>query len=105
MTQPRVVEPEIVIDNDLARVVRWTLAPGTAIGPHRHPLPYIVVPVVGGTITFVDDAGARPVELVAAQPVFRPAGIEHDVQNRSDGTAVFVEVEIREPGSAGDLVG
>jgi quercetin dioxygenase-like cupin family protein len=94
-----------VIDNDLTRVARWTLDPGTAIGPHRHLLPYIVVPVVGGTLTFVDETGARQVELVPAQAVFRPAGVEHDVQNRSDARVTFVEVEIRSGGGEPDGIG
>jgi quercetin dioxygenase-like cupin family protein len=93
----RVVQPIVEIDNELTRTVRWTLEPGTAIGHHRHPLPYIVVPVVGGTLTFSDAAGDRAVELVPARPAFRPAGVEHDVSNRSDQTVEFVEVEIREP--------
>jgi quercetin dioxygenase-like cupin family protein len=97
--EPRVVQPSVEIDNDLTRTVRWTLAPGTAIGHHRHPLPYIVVPIVGGTLTFSDAQGDRAVELVPGRPTFRPMGIEHDVSNRSDRTVDFVEVEIRERAS------
>jgi quercetin dioxygenase-like cupin family protein len=93
----RVVQPIVEIDNDLTRTVRWTLEPGTAIGHHRHALPYIVIPVVGGTLTFSDDTGDRDVELVPARPAFRPAGVEHNVSNRSDRTVEFVEVEIRDP--------
>jgi quercetin dioxygenase-like cupin family protein len=94
----RIVEPVVEIDNDLTRTVRWTLDPDTTIGPHRHPLPYIVVPINGGTLTFTDGDGARPVRLEPGRPTFRPAGIEHNVSNLSDAPVVFVEVEIRGPG-------
>jgi quercetin dioxygenase-like cupin family protein len=93
----RVVEPIVEIDNELTRTARWTLEPGTAIGHHRHAHPYIVVPVIGGTLTFSDAGGDRLVVLMPARPVFRPAGIEHDVSNRSDRLVEFVEVEIRDP--------
>jgi quercetin dioxygenase-like cupin family protein len=92
----RVVQPSVEIDNELTRTVRWTLEPGTAIGHHRHQLPYIVIPVVGGTLTFSDAAGDRAVELAPGRPTFRPAGVEHDVSNRTDQTIEFVEVEIRQ---------
>jgi len=47
----RVVQPVVEIDNEHTRTVRWTLEPGTSIGHHRHQLPYIVVPIVAGTLT------------------------------------------------------
>lgn len=93
--EPRVVQPEVAIDNHETRTVRWILEPGTAIGWHRHPLPYVVVPVVGGTLTFSDGNASRAVPLQAGEPQFRPAGVEHDVANLSDATVVLVEVEIR----------
>jgi quercetin dioxygenase-like cupin family protein len=93
----RVVQPVVEIDNELTRTVRWTLEPETAIGHHRHLLAYLVIPIVGGTLTFSDAAGDRAVELVPGRPAFRPAGVEHNVSNRSDRTIEFVEVEIRDP--------
>lgn len=92
----RIVEPTVVIDNEHTRTVRWTLDPGTSIGYHRHPLPYIVIPVVGGTLTFIDATSSRSVSIVAGEPQFRPAGVEHDVANRSEQPVMFVEVEIRD---------
>jgi beta-alanine degradation protein BauB len=100
--EPRVVEPEVQVDNDETRVVRWTLAPGTAIGHHRHELPYLVVPVIGGTLTFTRDGNDTPVELVPGEAQFRPAGIEHDVANRSTATVAFIEVEFKSRPGQGD---
>ena len=93
--EPRVVAPAVEIDDELTRTVRWTLEPGTSIGQHRHPLPYIVVPVTSGTLTFSDAATSRQVEFVAGQPMARPAGVEHNVTNLSAATVVFVEIEIK----------
>lgn len=86
---------EVLVDNEHTRTVRWTLEPGSAIGRHVHPLPYVVVPLVAGTLTFSDDAGDREVPLAPGTAVYRPAGVDHDVANRSDATVDFIEVEVR----------
>jgi quercetin dioxygenase-like cupin family protein len=92
---PAIVTPEVLLDNDDTRTVRWTLAPDTAIGRHLHPLPYVVVPLVGGTLTFSDDTGDREVTLTPGTAIHRPAGIDHDVSNRSGATVDFIELEIK----------
>jgi quercetin dioxygenase-like cupin family protein len=92
------VAPQVLLDNEDTRTVRWTLEPGTAIGRHVHPLPYVVVPLVAGTLTFSDDAGDREVMLAPGSAVHRPAGIDHDVSNRSGSTVDFIELEIK-PGA------
>jgi mannose-6-phosphate isomerase-like protein (cupin superfamily) len=92
------VDPEVLVDNEHTRTVRRTLPPGTAIGRHVHPLPYVVVPLVPGTLTFSDGAGDREVMLAPGTATFRPAGIDHDVSNRSATTVDFIELEIRPAG-------
>lgn len=82
-------------DNDVVRVMRWTLAPGTSIGRHRHEFPYVVVPITGGRLTFRDERGDNPVDLVVGNATFRAAGIEHEVLNLGEATVVFVETEIK----------
>ena len=93
-----IVPPEVLIDNDDTRTVRWVLPSGTAIGRHVHPLPYVVVPLVAGILTFSDDAGDREVSLTPGTAIHRSAGIDHDVSNRSDTTVDFIEVEIKPRG-------
>ena len=95
---PTIVTPQELIDNEDTRTVRWTLPPGTAIGPHVHPLPYVVVPLVPGTLTFSDAAGEREVSLTPGTATHRPAGTDHDVSNRSDATVDFIEVEVKPKG-------
>lgn len=92
---PTIVTPDVLIDNEDTRTVRWTLAPGSAIGRHVHPLPYVVVPLVAGTLTFSDEAGDREVRLAPGTATYRPAGIDHDVSNRSGETVDFIELEVK----------
>jgi quercetin dioxygenase-like cupin family protein len=97
MTLPT-VDPLVLVDNEHTSTVRWTLPPGTAIGRHLHPLPYVVVPLVAGTHTFSDDAGDREVTLSPGTATYRPAGIDHDVSNRSAATVDFIELEVKSAG-------
>ena len=92
------VDPQVLVDNEHTRTVRWTLPPGWAIGRHVHPLPYVVVPLVAGTLTFTDAAGDREVTLTPGTAAYRPAGIDHDVSNRSGATVDFIELEVRPAG-------
>jgi len=91
----RLVSPQVVIDNEHTRTVRWTLEPDTTIGHHVHPLPYIVVPLVAGALTYGDANGDRTVELEVGNAMYRPAGVEHNVSNLSGTTVDFIEVEVR----------
>ena len=68
----RLVDPQVVIDNEHTRTVRWTLEPDTTIGHHVHPLPYIVVPLAAGTLTFGDTGGDAP---SSSNPAAPPSGL------------------------------
>jgi quercetin dioxygenase-like cupin family protein len=85
---------DALLDNDVVRVQRWTLPPGSSMGRHRHEFPYVVVPITGGRLTFKDGQGDNPVDLIVGDATFRAAGIEHEVLNLGEATVVFVETEI-----------
>ncbi len=86
----------IQVDEPHVRVTLWHFPPGTATGHHTHALPYVVVPVIGGTLTMLDrDGTEHEARLVPGQTYSRPAGISHDVVNLSNGSVSFVEVEVR----------
>jgi quercetin dioxygenase-like cupin family protein len=86
----------VQVDEPHVRVTEWRFPPGTATGWHRHEFPYVVVPIAGGTLTMVTaDGAAREAELVAGASYSRPAGVAHDVVNRSDREVVFVEIEMK----------
>lgn len=85
----------VQLENEHFRVTEWTIDPGGVIPMHRHDFEYVVVPMVTDTMHVVTAAGNEIVaELVAGQSYTRPAGSEHQVENRtSDSPVVFVEVE------------
>ena len=87
----------VSIDNDQVRVTTWSFEPGQRTGPHRHGLPYVVVPATGGQLRLETHDGVTSAQLVAGQPYFREAGAQHDVVNDGEEQLVFVEVEIKPP--------
>jgi beta-alanine degradation protein BauB len=91
----RVATPQVVIDNQLVRVTRWRLEENAQIPTHRHEMPYVVVPVVGGTIHFSSASEDASSELVAGEPYFRAAGVEHTVSTDATSSVVFIEVELK----------
>ena len=86
---------EIQIENDHFRVTKWTIEPGGVIPMHVHTHEYVVVPMVTDTMHVVNADGSEIVaELIAGQSYTRPAGAEHQVENRiSSAPIVFVEIE------------
>ena len=85
----------VKIDNAQVRVTEWRFAPGAATGHHRHELPYVVVPITTGPLAMVSPEGSRVARLVAGEPYFRPAGVEHDVRNPNPSEFLFIEIEIK----------
>lgn len=85
----------VKIDTPRVRVTEWRFAPGAATGPHRHELPYVVVPLNTGSLRIVDAAGTRQADLVAGEPYAREAGAEHDVVNPNPTPFAFIEIELK----------
>ena len=83
------------IDNERVRVTEWRFAPGANTGLHRHELAYVVVPLTTGRLAATGPAGDTLNELVAGQPYFRPAGVEHDVRNANNFEFAFIEIELK----------
>ncbi|MHA3685346.1 cupin domain-containing protein [Leucobacter sp. HY1910] len=85
----------VQLENELFRVTEWTIQPGGVIPMHRHDYDYVVVPMVSDKMHVVQaDGGEIVAELVAGQSYTRPAGSEHQVENRTSGSPiVFVEIE------------
>ncbi|WP_449282705.1 cupin domain-containing protein [Leucobacter sp.] len=86
---------DIQLENEHFRVTRWTIQPGGVIPMHRHEHEYVVVPLVTDTMHVTNaDGGEIVAELTAGQSYTRPAGSEHQVENRTSADPiVFVEVE------------
>jgi beta-alanine degradation protein BauB len=91
-------ESEVVIDDQLLRATRWTFHVDDETGHHVHEYDYVVVPLTGGTFTVTHDDGTTS-ELVqlAGVPYRGTAGTSHNVTNSSGSTAVFVDIELKQP--------
>jgi len=83
------------IDNERVRVTEYRFAPGATTGHHRHELAYVVVPLTTGRLAATGSAGDTVNELVAGQPYYRPAGVEHDVRNANAFEFAFIEIELK----------
>ena len=94
---PKSATSETMVDNDRVRVTKWSFEPGASTGWHVHEYDYVITPVVGSTVTLVDEAGAKTqAEMVPGVSYFREAGVAHDVVNAGPGDLVFVETELKE---------
>jgi quercetin dioxygenase-like cupin family protein len=88
----------VQIDNQDVRAKRWTLAPGEAIGEHRHEHPYVVVPLTAGLVHITTPDGAQVTsEMEPGVSYHRPAGAQHTLRNGGSGVIEFVEIDILTP--------
>ena len=76
------------------RVTKWTFAPRTETGHHRHEYDYVVVPVTNGVLTIESADGTSTAPLVLGASYNRSAGVEHNVANDGDEPVAFVEIEL-----------
>ena len=82
---------QVQVDDDEVIVTAWSFQPGAETGHHVHGHPYVVVPLTDGILRI----GDRDVQLRAGQSYARPAGVAHNVLNRSENDVRFVEIEIK----------
>ncbi len=54
----KVVEPQVVIENQKVRIVRWVLKPGEGSPIHTHKLDHIGCTIHGSTLLDVEPGGA-----------------------------------------------
>jgi quercetin dioxygenase-like cupin family protein len=85
----------MTIDNERVRVTEYRFAPGATTGHHRHEWAYVIVPMTTGRLASTGPGGDAVADLVAGQPYFRPAGVEHDVRNANAFEFVFIEIELK----------
>src|SRR5262245_59013209 len=86
----------VIFENDRVRVWELSVEPGESSGLHRHDLPYVIVPLTGGTIEIesVDGRTYRPVETIG-EAIWRDPGEIHDLLNHGTATYRNVLVEIK----------
>jgi beta-alanine degradation protein BauB len=83
------------IENDRVIVTEWRFSAGASTGWHRHAHDYVIVPLMDGRLRLATADGETTSEMTKGVPYYRPAGVEHDVINASDGDYAFIEVELK----------
>ena len=94
MSKERARQTEL-IDNERVKVSEWKFGPGAVLGHHRHEFDYVVVPMTDGQLLVKDSAGDSNWEMETGIPSFGNIGEEHEVINRQDREAVFIEIELK----------
>ena len=89
------VTSEALVDDERAIVTKWTLPPGAETGNHTHGLDYLVIYLTDGILTV--EAQGQIIEAPVSKHAVtsRPAGVSHNVCNRSSGTVAFIEIELK----------
>lgn len=86
---------QALVDDERTLVTKWILPPGAETGSHVHGLDYLVVYLTDGILT-VDTQGQTIEAPVSKHAVTsRPAGISHNVANRSGNAVEFIEIELK----------
>ena len=86
---------QALVDDERAIVTKWTLPPGAETGSHTHGLDYLVVYLTEGILTV--EAQGQIIEAPVSRHAVtsRPAGVSHNVLNRSNSTVAFIEIELK----------
>jgi len=85
----------VQVENDRVRVTEWRFDPGDWTGSHTHAFDYVVVPITGGRFEVREpDGSTRLMEQEPGGAYARTRGVTHDLINRGEAVAVFVEVEL-----------
>ena len=84
-----------LVDDERAIVTKWTLPPGAETGSHTHGFDYLVVYLSDGILTV--EAEGRSFEAAVSKHTVtsRPAGVSHNVSNRSGNVIEFIEIELK----------
>ena len=87
---------EIMIDNNVTRVTKWSFLPGEDTGQHVHHYDYVVVPIIDGKLKIIDKKGTETIsDLKKGVSYFREKGVNHNVINFNDFPFSFVEIEFK----------
>ena len=85
-----------LIDDDRARVTRFTFAPGAETGWHQHKFDYVITAITDCKMLLETPDGSKISATIAAGHAYRrPAGVHHNVTNSGNAEMVFIEVEIK----------
>lgn len=85
----------LLVDDERVIATQWTMPPGSETGYHVHGHNYVVVYLAGGVLTVDTGNGEIQAPIEKHALTSRPAGIAHNVMNKSDQPIAFIEIEIK----------
>ena len=85
---------DTLVEDERAIVTKWTLPSGAETGGHTHGLDYLVVYLTDGILTVETNSQIIEAPVSKHAVTSRPAGITHNVSNRSSNTIEFIEIEL-----------
>ncbi len=96
LASEKVVEPQVLLENQKVKMLRWVLEPGEGTPLHTHQLDHIAVIIRGSTIKDVDASGEKQVEQKTAGALYVPGtGRTHSFANVGKTTYEAVSIELK----------
>lgn len=86
---------EILADDERVLATKWTMHPSSETGQHTHEHDYVVVYLDDGVLTVTADGGVFEAPVAKHQLTSRPAGVSHNVMNRTKEPIAFIEIELK----------
>jgi len=95
--EEKVVQPQLLVDNQKVRMVRWSLQPGERSPVHTHSLDHIYVVIHGSRIRdFVSGDGTHDDDQETGRAAYSPAvGKTHSFQDVGTGPYEMVSIELK----------
>ncbi len=93
----KIVQPQLLIENEKVRIVRWVLKPGESSPVHPHQLDHISVVLRGSMLRDVPEGGsAKPLEQKTGAVSFNPGPrSSHSFANMGKTTFESVSIELK----------
>lgn len=93
----KVVQPQVVVDNQKVKVSRWSLQPGERSPVHTHSLDHVYVVVHGSKIReFISDGTIHDDDQETGRAAFSPGrGKTHSFENIGAGPYEMISVELK----------
>jgi len=85
----------VQLENNDVRVTYWDFAPGTQTGSHIHEYDYVVIPIVGGTLTVENNEEMLEKDIISGLSYTGEVKTEHNIRNLTNENVSFVEVEVK----------
>jgi mannose-6-phosphate isomerase-like protein (cupin superfamily) len=94
----KVVQPQLLIDNEKVRMVRWRLEPGERSPVHTHTLDHIYVVIHGAKIReYLKDGSTHDDDQETGRAAYsRGVGKTHSFENTGTTPYEMVSIELKQ---------